>query len=103
MTLRVIFVSERTTMAWTSPMRGMSSASGKRFSSTLTLSSGHFCKSATPFGETGSHTKTFIIQSGEDHVVRVGKAQMECSRWEMEKQDLLKNLFGKARAPSFPV
>src|ERR1043165_5144748 len=62
MTFRVTFVSERTTIASTSVTTGSSSASGSRLSSTCTWNSGRCCKSAIPFGETGSQTKTFIKQ-----------------------------------------
>src|SRR6266404_2471910 len=60
MTLRVTFVSERTTIAAASRTSGSSSASESRLSSTVTLNSGRCCNRAIPFGETGSQINTFI-------------------------------------------
>src|SRR6266581_9091896 len=60
MTLRVTFVSDRTTIAAASRTSGISSASESRFSSTVTLNSDRCCNRAIPFGETGSQINTFI-------------------------------------------
>src|SRR5438128_7701387 len=60
MTLRVTFVSDRTTIAAASRTSGNSSASESRFSSTVTLNSDRCCNRAIPFGETGSQINTFI-------------------------------------------
>src|SRR5439155_11934088 len=59
-TLRVTFVSDRTTIAAASRTSGNSSASESRFSSTVTLNSDRCCNRAIPFGETGSQINTFI-------------------------------------------
>src|SRR6516165_5760015 len=63
-TLRVTLVSERTTSATASLTTGSNSASDNRFGNTTTSNSGRCCRSAMPFGETGSQTRIFI-KSGE--------------------------------------
>ena len=60
MTLRVTLVSERTTMATVSGMKGSNSASESRFSRTVTLSPGCCLKYSIPLGEIGSQINTFI-------------------------------------------
>src|SRR3989442_15136204 len=63
-TFLVTLVSERTTMAATSPTRGRSSDSDNRCSRTDTLNSDRCCNRAIPLGEIGSQTNTFITQAG---------------------------------------
>src|SRR5438552_3001991 len=60
MTLRVTFVSERTTIATVSRTSGNNSASAGRLSRTVTLNSDRCCNRAIPFGEMGSQISTFI-------------------------------------------
>src|SRR5215471_121087 len=60
MTLRVTFVSERTTMAVTSLTTGNSSSSESRFGRTTTSNSGRCWRRLTALAETGSQTSTFI-------------------------------------------
>src|SRR5207237_6771436 len=57
---RVTLVSERTTMATVSGMKGSNSASESRFSRTVTFSPGCCLKYSIPLGEIGSQINTFI-------------------------------------------
>src|SRR5439155_25909027 len=65
MTLRVTLVSDRTTIASTSLTMGTSSASGSRFSSTVTFRPGCCLKYSIPFGEIGSQINTFINRTAQ--------------------------------------
>jgi len=77
-TVLVILVSERTTMASTSPSNGRSSASESRLDRTVTLNSGRAWKKAMPRGEMGSQTRTCIKRwDGMNHAGR-GQRAVRC-------------------------